>query len=221
VKVLPRLHPEAALLSGEGEALAHWRGTGAAVPLIDRRDEGMTLLLERLVPASPLEDLPYDEQLGIAGELVARLHGAGAAPDRLPPIDDYVEPYRTVPDARLQAELEALITEPPPAVAAHADLHGGNVLRHGDRWVAIDPKGVAGDPHLDVWLLVCPQAPPLPHTGASAELRRRIAVYCDAAGLDADRAARWVRVVAGSEAVLSADSAFSEWPRRLRAIATA
>jgi streptomycin 6-kinase len=106
-------------------------------------------------------------------------------------------------------------------VAAHADLHGGNVLRDADRWVVIDPKGVRGDPHLDVWLLLCPQAPPLPDEDPAGELRRRIAIYCEAARLDPERATRWVGVVARAESVLSADSAFGEWPERLRQIARA
>jgi hypothetical protein len=72
-----------------------------------------------------------------------------------------------------------------------------------------------------VWLLLCPQAPPLPDSGGADELRRRIRVYCEAAGLDPDRAARWVRVIARAESALSADSAFSGWPARLRAIADA
>lgn len=217
VKVLPRLHPEERLLRGEGEALAHWRTTGAAVPLIDRRDDGLTLLLQRLAPATLLDERTYEEQLVIAGELVRRLHAAGPPPAALPSIDEYAEPYRRAGDT----ELEDLLDSAGAPVAVHADLHGGNVLRDGDRWVAIDPKGVAGDPHLDVWLLVCPQAPPLPEHDPVAELRRRIAVYCDAAGLDAGRATRWVRAIARAEALLMADSAFSGWPARLRAIAGA
>jgi streptomycin 6-kinase len=216
VKVLPRRHPEQHLMRGEGEALAHWQTTGAAVPLLDRRDDGMTLLLRRLRPASSLDDQPYDDQLVEAGRLIARLHASGPPPDSLPSIEEFVEVYRRTPDP----ELERLLAEAEAPVAVHADLHGGNVLRDGDRWVAIDPKGVRGDRHLDIWLLVCPQAPPLPED-AGAEARRRVDLYADAAGLDPDRAAAWVRVVARAEAVLSADSAFPAWPERLRRLAEA
>jgi streptomycin 6-kinase len=205
-------------LRGEGEALAHWRDSDAVVPLLDRRDDGMTLLLERVEPATDLDDLPYDEQLVVAGTLVRRLHAAGAPPATLPPIDEYVQPYRA---AAPDPELDALLADSPPPVAVHADLHGGNVLRDRDRWVAIDPKGVAGDPHLDVWLLLCPQAPPLPEERGADELRRRIEIYARAAGLDPVRATLWVGVIARAEAVLSADSAFPSWPDRLRGIAAA
>src|SRR4051812_24273677 len=96
VKVLPRLHPEAALMRGEGIALAHWSETGASVPLLDARDDGMTLLLPRLQPAAPMDRIDYDEQLVQAGRLVARLHAAGTPPESLPRSGQYVEPYRCV-----------------------------------------------------------------------------------------------------------------------------
>jgi streptomycin 6-kinase len=214
VKVLPRYHPEEQALRGEAEALAHWRNTGACVPLLDRRDDGFTLLLRRLRPATSLDDVPYDEQLVEAGGLIARLHAAGPPPESLPPIEVYVEPYRRASDP----ELENLIATTERQVAVHADLHGGNVLRDGDRWVVIDPKGVRGDPHLDIWLLLCPQAPALPDDDPVGELRRRLQIYCEAAGLDPERAERWVGVVARGEALLSHDSAFEWWPARLHQI---
>jgi streptomycin 6-kinase len=213
VKVLPRHHPEAALMRGESIALAHWRATGVVVPVLDERDEGMTLLLRRLRPATTLDDLDYDRQLVIAGELVARLHAAGEPPSSLPSIDSYVEAFRRVLDP------DELLAGSDAPVAVHADLHGGNVLRHGDRWVAIDPKGVRGDRHLDVWLIVCPQAPPLPDADPGGELRRRIAIYSEAARLDPERATAWVAVIARAESVLSAESSYSAWPARLRQIA--
>jgi streptomycin 6-kinase len=217
VKVLPRHHPEEQAMRGEAEALAHWRDTGACVPLLDQRDDGFTLLLRRLRPATSLDDVEYEEQLVEAGRLIKRLHAAGPPPESLPGVEVYTEPY----GRRADPELDHLIATTERDVAVHADLHGGNVLRDGDRWVAIDPKGVRGDPHLDIWLLLCPQAPALPHDDPVGELRQRIRVYCDAAGLDPERAERWVGVVARAEARLSHDSAFEWWPERLRQIGAA
>jgi streptomycin 6-kinase len=177
----------------------------------------MTLLLQRLRPAATLDDVDYEQQLVEAGSLVARLHSAGPPPVSVPSIEEYLAPYRRVADP----ELERLLATSDREAAVHADLHGGNVLRDGDHWVAIDPKGVRGDPHLDVWLLLCPQAPPLPEDDPATELRRRIEVYCDASRLDPDRAAAWVGVIARAEAVLCADSAFPGWVDRLERIAAA
>jgi streptomycin 6-kinase len=185
----------------------------------------MTLLLRRVRPGTALDGLDYDEQLVVAGELVARLHAAGEPSPALPSVGAYVDPYRQLGDPELDVLLASGDDDP---VAVHADLHGGNVLRDGDRWVAIDPKGVRGDRHLDVWLLVCPQAPALPDDAAS-EMRRRIETYSRAAGLDPERAAgldperaaAWARVIARAEAVLCGESAFAGWPARLRRIAEA
>src|SRR6478609_3457465 len=84
IKVLPRLHPEEQLMRGEGIALAHWSQTGASVPLLDARDDGLTLLLPRLRPAEPMDRIDYNEQLVTAGRLVAAMHAAGPAPSSLP-----------------------------------------------------------------------------------------------------------------------------------------
>jgi streptomycin 6-kinase len=189
LKVLPRFHPEAEDMLSEARTLRAWRGCDASVELLDERDAGMTLLLERIRPGTTLDDavVDYDEQLAIVGSLVQELHAA---------------------------------SEPP---LAHGDLHGGNVLRGADRWVAIDPKGPGGDRYADVWLLVCPQAPPLPETAndASAEALRRVAVYARAAGLDPGSAARSAAAIAAREARLSADSAFEAWPQRLERLTEA
>jgi streptomycin 6-kinase len=221
VKVLPRGHPEAATMRGEGEALALWSATGAAVELIDRRDGGMTLLMPRVRPATTLDEAvsDYHAQLVVTGRLVRRLHAVGEPPPALPGIELYVEPYRRV----VGDELDRLVEPSVAPVAVHGDLHGGNVLLDDQRWVAIDPKGVRGDRHLDIWLLVCPQAPPLPAEplAARAEMWRRVNLYAQAAALDPERAAAWARVVASAESVLSADSVCEGWPMRLRRIAAA
>jgi streptomycin 6-kinase len=223
VKVLPRGHPEVAQMRGEGQALEHWQPTGATVELIDRRDHGMTLLLRRLDPATTLEQATsdYDRQLLEVGALVRRLHDAGPPPRSLPGIEQHVDAFRRVPDRQLQAELVALIASSDRPVAVHADLHGGNVLLDGDRWLVIDPKGVRAERHVEIWLLVCPQAPPLPDDADAArnEMLRRLQVYSSAAGLDPTRAAAWTRVVARAESVLSGDGGCRDWPARLRRIA--
>jgi streptomycin 6-kinase len=137
----------------------------------------------------------------------------------LPPVELYAQPYRRV----LGDEVDRLIASSGPPAAVHGDLHGGNVLLDGDRWVVIDPKGVRGDPHLDIWLLICPQAPKLPDDPEAArdEMARRIGVYAEAAALDPVRAAAWACLVARAEVVLSAQSAYAGWPMRLRRIAAA
>src|SRR5688572_18922388 len=79
LKLNPRGHRDDPQLAAEGDALAFWRPTGAAVELIDRRDRGFTLLLERLQPGHTLDDThPTSERrLTELGQFTARLHRAG------------------------------------------------------------------------------------------------------------------------------------------------
>jgi len=40
---------------------------------------------------------------------------------------------------------ENLLNSTDESVPLHGDLHGDNILQHGNRWIAIDPKGYRGD----------------------------------------------------------------------------
>lgn len=72
----------------------------------------------------------------------------------------------------------------------HGDYHHYNVLRSGDRYVAIDPKPVIGEPEFDVPpFLWNPQGEP----PSARRTERRIAAFA-AAGLDAERIRVWTIV---------------------------
>jgi streptomycin 6-kinase len=72
----------------------------------------------------------------------------------------------------------------------HGDFHHHNVLRHGDRHVAIDPKPYLADREYDVypWL-----HNPLGYAMTSERTERRIARFA-AAGLDERRIRAWAVV---------------------------
>lgn len=86
VKLNPRGHGEEPLLRAEGEALRFWAPAAVAAELLDQRDDGLTLLLERLLPGEPLDDteLPWRERLTVLGRLAARLHAVGPPPATFP-----------------------------------------------------------------------------------------------------------------------------------------
>src|SRR3954451_22644023 len=79
VKVNPRIEDEPGL-QHEGHALRHWADGGAAVALLDERDAGFTLLLERLRPGTTLadEDAPVLDTLAAVGRIAKRLAEAGS-----------------------------------------------------------------------------------------------------------------------------------------------
>jgi streptomycin 6-kinase len=220
LKVSPRGHRDEAQLAGEGVALAFWEPTGAVAQLLGRRDEGLTLLMERLVPGTQLDEtgLGWEEQLTLLGGLAAKLHAQAPPAGGLTSMSDFVADCRgaLAGEPALLGELEELVRPAADDVLVHADLHGGNALLHGSDWKVIDPKGVRGDRHADVWALLEPDAPPLPPAPDAAW--DRVSRYAEAAGMDASRAARWTRLRAHAEARMVTDAG---WAARLRARAAA
>lgn len=195
-------HPEAAQ---EHLALRRWGG-GGAVRLLAADPSRWALLLERLDADRDLSGVPIEQACRVIGGLLAqldvpalpgstRLSGeARRWATQLADAPDVI-PRRLLDQARgLALELVQL-----PGVDAglvHTDLHYENVLA-GQRqpWLAIDPKPLAGEP-------ACAVAPALwnrfPEAVASGnlrrDLRRRLAVICDAAGIDPERARGWTVV---------------------------
>ena len=134
----------------EADALGVWNGDGAVRLL---RRSGSALLEERAVPGDDLSALPDGDATTIAVDLAARLWRAAGAPFR-PVVPEVVrwlaeaerEGSELVPLAReLLAELR-----PGAEWLVHGDFHHHNVLRHGEEFVAIDPKPYLADREYDV-----------------------------------------------------------------------
>jgi streptomycin 6-kinase len=134
----------------EGDALELWDGDGAVRLL---RRTGRALLEERVVPGDDLSTLPDDEATAIAIDIASRLWRRVGSPFR--PVGSDVprwldkaerEASELVPLARqLLAELG-----PGADWLVHGDFHHHNILRRGDRFVAIDPKPYLADREYDV-----------------------------------------------------------------------
>jgi streptomycin 6-kinase len=220
LKVNARGTPDDAQLASEAATLGFWGTTGAAVELLDERDEGFTLLLERAVPGHSLDEtrLSWEEKLVELGGLARRLHAAGTPPATVIPMNAYFAGWDGVDD-----ELGELLDAGPGDVLVHCDLHPGNALRADGAWKAIDPHGARGDRHAEIWALICPEAPALPED--ASEARRiawgRLRTYALAARLDPERAAVWTRVRARAEAQSSDVVGDPAWAERLRRMARA
>jgi streptomycin 6-kinase len=232
LKVHPRGHPDDAQLAAEGAALAFWAPTGAVPELLDRRDGGFTLLMERLCPGQALDasGVGWDERLAVLGRLAGWLHEAGPPPEAVPPLAAHAASWRRALAGApaLLAELDALLAPADTDVLVHGDLHGGNALRHGDGWRVIDPHAARGDRHADVWALLDPLVPELPadRRAAAATARAWVARYADAARLDPARAGAWARLRARAEALdieaqADLDDDDRAWARRLQRMADA
>jgi streptomycin 6-kinase len=189
LKVTP---PEDDESDEEADALALWDGDGAARLL--RRDRGRrALLIERARPGEDISRLPEDEATAIAVAVGKRLWRPAAAPFRW--IGDHVpgwldqaeasgqEGHDVIPLAReLYASLEV-----GRETLVHGDLHHHNILRAGDRYLAIDAKAMLGEPEYDIPSFL---RNPLGATMTLDVTERRLAAFA-AAGLDQERMRAW------------------------------
>lgn len=134
----------------EGDALELWNGEGAVRLL---RRFGRALLEERAVPGDDLSLLMDDKATAIAVELAMRLWKPAAAPFR--PVESEVSRWLDGAE-RSGSELVPLARSLFAEVGGgadwlvHGDFHHHNILRTGERYVAIDPKPYLADREYDV-----------------------------------------------------------------------
>lgn len=218
-------HEEAAT---EHLALRAWGGD-AAVRLL-RADPGRwTLLLERLDPTD-LTSVSVLEGCEVIGDLMRRLDRPA-----LPQLTTVSSTAARWTDLLTQGSptVPRRFTEQAAGLLRHLDhseidrslvnqdLHFLNVIAaQRDPWLMIDAKAIAGE-----WeFAVAPTIWNRPEVTAAAHnvrthLRLRLAVVCEAAGLDEDRAAAWTFVRVVVNALRGADS--PEWVTRMITIAKA
>lgn len=154
----------------EPDAFVAWGGQGAVL-LHERDDDSFAMLLERS-RASTLAELGHgDEVLAVAGRISHRL--AIPAPPGLPRLRDQAETWEEqlrkdaqelthalspyVVDSAVETVRE--LGRVQPSTLVHGDLHAGNILcADREPWLAVDPKGYAGDPAYDGGTLLTSRA---------------------------------------------------------------
>jgi streptomycin 6-kinase len=196
-------------------ALRLYAGRGI-VRLLDADSALGIMLLERLAPGTPLSRMADDEQAtAIAAQVMRELWRPVPPEHSFPSVARWaagLSRLRTHFDggsgpipAALVAQAEALFAELLGSAAApvllHGDLHHDNILAATRQpWLALDPKGVVGEPAYEVGALL---RNPMPHLltmpQPSRILARRIDQLAEALGFDRARIHGW----ALAQAVLS------------------
>ena len=189
----------------EAAALGAWAPWEVAVRLLDADLRAGALLIERLVPGTPL---PPGES-GPATDVLAALHGtplpeyafreqAGsfAEHDREVRADLIHERRaRSEPDRAREAErllpsagrlMEGLAATAHRRVLLHGDFLTKNLLASGDGYGVVDPMPRLGDPAADVGMFA--------HDQPTASILDTAAELADAMSLDVDRAVSWAVV---------------------------
>lgn len=161
--VLKILKPVAAEAERRGAELMNWYGGNGAATIFDIH--GDTIFMEWL-DGGTLGDAVragHDDQATIAiCSLTASLHGPRpGAPENLLPLRAHFQPLfdtdirawpHTARDlfARASGITLKLFDRPSAQIPLHGDLHHDNILSADRGWLAIDPKGLLGDPLYDL-----------------------------------------------------------------------
>lgn len=227
---VPRVEEEA-----RGAALlAHWSGRGGAPVL---RHDRRAVLMARARGTRDLGAWSEAGQDEAATEMLATttalLHGApkpDAATAPLMPLETWFSSLlhsdTDDPLLRAAAPIAAELLRSTPGsevVALHGDIHHGNVLDFGDRFAAIDPKGLLGHRAFDYANLLCNPSEPT----ALRYLQPRLAMIGRLARLERAVLAAWTVAWCGlslaweakSEADSEANSEPSWHARTVRAMA--
>jgi streptomycin 6-kinase len=218
IKTEPDRSPDDEFFTGL-DAMVLYAGRGMVRVLELARDDRI-VLMERVVPGETLWRAPIDLALEAAVSVMARLRRAAPDTESFPNVRAY---HRAWPDhlrlyggpgpidaslfeigERVFIELCDSAADP---VVLHGDLHYGNVLS-SDRegWLAIDPKGVSGEPCYEVGDLFRNRVDELYESSDPAQaMRRRVEGVADLTGFDPERIRAWALAQAVLSEVWTAD----------------
>ena len=166
------------------QAMLAYDGHGG-VPVLLKDDEASAVLMPQL--GENLESVPEADAVVIAAEAIQRLWSAPSFATT-PLVDWYADTVFEGADAALYDHLLATMKPRP----LHGDLHHFNLLRSGDEWLAIDPKGMLGDAAWECAAFLRNPAGKLP-SGAELGrlLRRRVEMFSALLLLPPNRIAAW------------------------------
>ena len=223
-------------LERELQALRLYAGDGMC-RLLEADDARHAMLLERLRPGEMLVGLARtDDEAAtrIGADVMHRLWRPVSAlpdPSAFRPLAEWFRafdhhratyggpgPFPAPILERAEALASELLDSAPAVVLLHGDFHHSNVLssrRAG--WLAIDPKGMLGDPGYEVGPFLLNPDPRGPARDARV-LRRRLDVFADELAYDRARLRDWGIAHAVLSACWSAEDHGDGWQA---AIATA
>lgn len=230
VKTEPDRGPEDEFLTGI-DAMVLCRGRGMVEVLDVDRDHRL-VLMELVVPGQTLWKEPIDHALEAAAYVMRSLRQPPPAGHTFPDVRSY---YRAWPNhVRLYGgpgPIDADLFEPggrlflemcdtsSERVILHGDLHYGNVLS-SDRasWLAIDPKGLVGDPSYEVGAVFRNRVDELYESRDPVRaMRRRVELLAEVAGFDRERVRLWALAQAVLSEIWTADNPGRAYEVDLRA----
>lgn len=195
-------------LNKEAEALRVFAGFGAVAIIAQSPN---ALCLERVMPGISLKSYFPDqdkESVKIACEVIGKLHNSQApSRDLFPNIKDWLsvldEDYSMIELPYMQKARmlkDRLLRTATNDLLLHGDLHHDNIIRRGDEWVVIDPKGVIGESSYEAASFIINPIPRLlEHHRPKEIIERRIKDFAETSLLSEERIIGWsyVRAMLG------------------------
>ncbi len=196
-------------LTSEISALRHYDGQ-AAVRLLRSDAERGILLMERLQPGRMLSSLKDDDSATLASASVIRglwrpMPSGGLKQFRT--VESWTKGLNRLRETfgggcgpfpphlvdRAEQLFDELLASSDAPILLHGDLHHYNILDAGsDKWLAIDPKGVIGEPCYEAGALMrnpYPQVTEWPNVRQA--LNRRADILAAELGFDRGRVIDW------------------------------
>lgn len=182
-----------------GAALRHYAGAGAVEPLAE---EDGVLLMRRVIPGTDLSSAKDEDAVMAFCHVASRLHALGPPSGGFPTVEDWgrgFERHRQsdrpgIPAALLdeaEAVFHDLAASQGPRVLLHGDLHHYNIMNDAKLgWLAIDAKGVIGEPAYEAGAFLR-NPDDLAICGDARILVRRLDQLADQLGYERDRMLRW------------------------------
>jgi streptomycin 6-kinase len=190
----------------EKQALANLDPRGA-IKLIDYDNRYNALLLQQAIPGITLKSLYRDNPdyvMDCYVETMRRLHFHQLPKEsNHPSVADWLKVLdklclTQIPTTLLNKAIELrnkILSSPKPLVFLHGDLHHDNILKHGSRWLSIDPKGVIGEAEFEIAAFDFMYINELTATRDVKSLFvKRVELLAQKSGLDSQRIKDWVFV---------------------------
>ncbi len=190
----------------EQRTLIHFDGN-ASIKLLDYNEKYNALLLQQAIPGTTLKSL-YPHQADfvmdcyvatvqkLLNKVISAQHEFQHISNWLQAIDqcdsEKMPKFLLNKSIQLKQELLASLTH---QVVLHGDLHHDNILKHGDQWLAIDPKGIIGEVEFEIAAFDFIHHTDLENKSAVKDLfASRVELIAKKANLNAQRIKDWVFV---------------------------
>ncbi|MEO5930413.1 MAG: aminoglycoside phosphotransferase family protein [Candidatus Kapaibacterium sp.] len=229
MRVVLKLGVPCVELENEARALVSFNGTACA-RLLDHDLAAGALLLERATPGMPLHTIADNSAATRAAATVMRkLWRTPPSGHQFPSLAGWFGAFQRLRNEdnggtfprEVIANAERIVSElcdsAERTALLHGDLHHANILSSSEHgWMAIDPKGVCGDPGYEVGSFMINHLPSGISDSETIDIfNRRLAIFEGELNIDRKRLARWAFCHAVLSAVWSLEE-LSEWRGTIR-----